>query len=87
MECKKIKQEIQISKDTASANNSEIEKEKRIIDGIIVPISDIKLEIMNFQAGWLSFLQGIGFTTPTSIEIQESVTAFVRNADSDNRNS
>ena len=87
LECKKIKQEIQISKDTASANNSEIEKEKRIIDGIIVPISDIKLEIMNFQAGWLSFLQGIGFTTPTSIEIQESVTAFVRNADSDNRNS
>lgn len=86
LECKKIKQEIQTSKDSLSSNNSEIEKEKRIIDGIIVPISDIKLEIMNFQTGWLSFLQGIGFTTPTSLEIQETVTAFVRNADSENRN-
>jgi hypothetical protein len=86
VECKKLKQNIQISNESLTNLNSEIEKEKRIIDGIIVPISDIKLEIMNFQTGWLSFLQGIGFTTPTSIEIQNTVTAFIRNADGENRN-
>ena len=65
---------------------AEIEKEKRIIDGLIVPINDIKLEIMNFQTGWLSFLHGVGHTSPTTLEVQETVTSFVRNADSENRN-
>lgn len=86
IECKRIKQEIQTSKDTLIGNNSEIEKEKRIIDGIIVPINDIKLEIMNFQTGWLSFLKGIGYSSPTSSDIQETVTMFIHNADSENRN-
>jgi len=86
IECKNFKLEIQKNKELVQTNTAEIEKEKRIIDGLIVPINDIKLEIMNFQTGWLSFLHGVGHTSPTTLEVQETVTSFVRNADSENRN-
>lgn len=86
IECKNIKQNIQKHKEDAQTFTADIEKEKRIIDGIIVPINDIKLEIMNFQTGWLSFLQGVGYTNPTTFEVQETVTTFIRSADSENRN-
>lgn len=86
IECKNIKQNIQTHNGNVLTNTAEIEKEKRIIDGVIVPITDVKLEIMNFQTGWLNFLHNIGYTSPTPTEVQEAVTSFVRNADSENRN-
>jgi hypothetical protein len=86
IECKNFKQNIQIHNGNLLSNTAEIEKEKRIIDGVIVPITDVKLEIMNFQTGWLNFLHNIGYTNPTPTEVQEAVTSFVRNADSENRN-